>query len=214
MSITGFQGQGPVRAGIAVADSTTGLFSAIGILTALLEREQSGRTVYRVRVKSKPEDIVIERVLVAEGQPVAAGAELVRLSEGGQPVEGEVGIGGSLGRGEFLLADGLLERLHGKDLPLVRLDRPGWGGHPLANTWVWVDDHETAAEAAAGRGRALLTVGRQPLHHYLDLPDAAEPSDNYFNLAPGREKAVRVTGARQSEVRVGALNGVDAVITH
>ncbi len=43
MSITGFQGQGPVRAGIAVADSTTGLFSAIGILTALLEREQSGR---------------------------------------------------------------------------------------------------------------------------------------------------------------------------
>jgi crotonobetainyl-CoA:carnitine CoA-transferase CaiB-like acyl-CoA transferase len=43
MSITGFEGQGPVRAGIAVADSTTGLFSAIGILTALLEREQSGR---------------------------------------------------------------------------------------------------------------------------------------------------------------------------
>ncbi len=43
MSITGFEGQGPMRAGIAVADSTTGLFSAIGILTALLEREQSGR---------------------------------------------------------------------------------------------------------------------------------------------------------------------------
>jgi crotonobetainyl-CoA:carnitine CoA-transferase CaiB-like acyl-CoA transferase len=43
MSITGFEGQGPVRAGIAVADSTTGLYSAIGILTALLEREQSGR---------------------------------------------------------------------------------------------------------------------------------------------------------------------------
>lgn len=43
MSITGFEGQGPVRAGIAVADSTTGLFSAIGILTALIEREQSGR---------------------------------------------------------------------------------------------------------------------------------------------------------------------------
>ena len=43
MSITGFEGQGPVRAGIAVADSTTGMFCAIGILTALLEREQSGR---------------------------------------------------------------------------------------------------------------------------------------------------------------------------
>jgi crotonobetainyl-CoA:carnitine CoA-transferase CaiB-like acyl-CoA transferase len=43
MSITGFEGQGPVRAGIAVADSTTGLYCAIGILSALLEREQSGR---------------------------------------------------------------------------------------------------------------------------------------------------------------------------
>ncbi|MDI9332097.1 MAG: CoA transferase [Alphaproteobacteria bacterium] len=43
MSVTGFEGQGPVRAGIAVADTGSGLYSAIGILTALLEREQSGR---------------------------------------------------------------------------------------------------------------------------------------------------------------------------
>ncbi len=42
MSVTGLPGQGPVRAGIAVADSTTGLYAAIGVLTALLEREQSG----------------------------------------------------------------------------------------------------------------------------------------------------------------------------
>lgn len=41
---------------------------------------------------------------------------------------------------------------------------------------------------------------------YLDLPNVALPSDNYFNLAPGREKVIRVTGARKSEVRVGALN--------
>jgi crotonobetainyl-CoA:carnitine CoA-transferase CaiB-like acyl-CoA transferase len=42
MSITGLPGQGPVRAGIPIADLTAGLFCAIGILTALLEREQSG----------------------------------------------------------------------------------------------------------------------------------------------------------------------------
>jgi formyl-CoA transferase len=42
MSITGLPGQGPVRAGIPVADLSAGLFCAIGILTALLEREQSG----------------------------------------------------------------------------------------------------------------------------------------------------------------------------
>ena len=43
MSITGLPGQGPVRAGIAIADLTAGLFAALGVLTALLEREKSGR---------------------------------------------------------------------------------------------------------------------------------------------------------------------------
>jgi crotonobetainyl-CoA:carnitine CoA-transferase CaiB-like acyl-CoA transferase len=42
MSITGIPGQGPVRAGIAIADLTAGVFCAMGILIALLEREQSG----------------------------------------------------------------------------------------------------------------------------------------------------------------------------
>ena len=42
MSITGLPGQGPVRVGIPVADLTAGLFCALGILTALLEREVSG----------------------------------------------------------------------------------------------------------------------------------------------------------------------------
>ncbi len=42
MSITGLPGQGPVRAGIPVADLTAGLYCAIGIMVALLEREQSG----------------------------------------------------------------------------------------------------------------------------------------------------------------------------
>jgi formyl-CoA transferase len=43
MSITGLPGQGPVRAGIAIADSTAGNLLAQGILVALLEREVSGR---------------------------------------------------------------------------------------------------------------------------------------------------------------------------
>ncbi len=43
MSITGLPGQGPVRAGIAVADSCSGLYAAFGIVMALLERERSGQ---------------------------------------------------------------------------------------------------------------------------------------------------------------------------
>jgi crotonobetainyl-CoA:carnitine CoA-transferase CaiB-like acyl-CoA transferase len=42
MSITGAPGGGPMRVGIPVADLTAGLFCALGILTALLEREVSG----------------------------------------------------------------------------------------------------------------------------------------------------------------------------
>jgi crotonobetainyl-CoA:carnitine CoA-transferase CaiB-like acyl-CoA transferase len=42
MSVTGFPGQGPVRAGAAIADVTAGLFAALGIMTALIERERSG----------------------------------------------------------------------------------------------------------------------------------------------------------------------------
>jgi formyl-CoA transferase len=42
MSVTGLPGQGPMRAGIPVADLSAGLFCALGILVALLEREQSG----------------------------------------------------------------------------------------------------------------------------------------------------------------------------
>jgi formyl-CoA transferase len=42
MSITGAPGGGPMRVGIPVADLTAGLFCAMGILTALLERDVSG----------------------------------------------------------------------------------------------------------------------------------------------------------------------------
>ena len=42
MSITGEPGRGPMRVGIPVADLTAGVFAAMGILIALLEREQSG----------------------------------------------------------------------------------------------------------------------------------------------------------------------------
>lgn len=42
MSVTGLPGNGPVRVGIPVADLTAGMFLAMGVLTALYEREQSG----------------------------------------------------------------------------------------------------------------------------------------------------------------------------
>jgi len=43
MSITGLPGQGPVRVGIPIADLAAGIFCAMGILMALLERERTGQ---------------------------------------------------------------------------------------------------------------------------------------------------------------------------
>jgi crotonobetainyl-CoA:carnitine CoA-transferase CaiB-like acyl-CoA transferase len=43
MSVTGLPGQGPVRVGIPVADLTAGLYCALGIMVALLEREVTGK---------------------------------------------------------------------------------------------------------------------------------------------------------------------------
>src|SRR5579872_5279041 len=42
MSVTGAPGEGPMRVGIPVADLSAGLFAALGIMVALLEREVSG----------------------------------------------------------------------------------------------------------------------------------------------------------------------------
>jgi crotonobetainyl-CoA:carnitine CoA-transferase CaiB-like acyl-CoA transferase len=41
MSITGLPGQGPVRVGLPIADLSAGMFAALGILVALLDREKS-----------------------------------------------------------------------------------------------------------------------------------------------------------------------------
>jgi len=42
MSVTGVPGQGPIRSGAAIADVAAGLHAALGVMTALLEREMSG----------------------------------------------------------------------------------------------------------------------------------------------------------------------------
>ncbi|OZI36931.1 formyl-CoA transferase [Bordetella genomosp. 10] len=42
MSVTGLPAHGPVRAGVAIADTTAGLYCALGILMALLQRERTG----------------------------------------------------------------------------------------------------------------------------------------------------------------------------
>jgi len=109
-------------------------------------------------------------------------------------------------------------------VPLLRVSRPSWVTHPLAATWTWVADHPAAADAARsaadapprGGSRGLLTVGRQPLPHYLDLPDVvarvAEPPD--AALPPGWELVVaRGPFAEAGERALLQSRGVGVLVT-
>jgi formyl-CoA transferase len=77
MSVTGLPGQGPVRAGTAIADLTSGLYLAIAILTALLQREETGegRWVHTSLLEAQIAimDFQAARWLMGHEVPVQAG---------------------------------------------------------------------------------------------------------------------------------------------
>ena len=49
MSMTGFEGQPPLKTGPAVADSLSGLYLALGIMSALRQRDRKGRRCLELR---------------------------------------------------------------------------------------------------------------------------------------------------------------------
>ncbi|MEE8399155.1 MAG: CaiB/BaiF CoA-transferase family protein [Desulfobacterales bacterium] len=104
MSITGEQGRGPMRVGIAISDSSAGILLANGILIALLDREVTGkgRWVHTSLLESMISmmDFQAARWTVAKDIPLQAGNDHPTAAPMGvyEAADGPVNIAASSGK--------------------------------------------------------------------------------------------------------------------
>ncbi|HEV2335717.1 MAG TPA: CoA transferase [Stellaceae bacterium] len=140
MSITGLPGQGPVRVGIPIADLSAGIFCALGILVALLEREVSGEGQYvessLLAAQIAMLDFQAARWLIAGEIPEQAGND--------HPT--------SIPTGVFKTKDGHINIASAGDEIFRRLcralDRPDLANHPDYRTGRLRSQHRQALNAA------------------------------------------------------------------
>jgi formyl-CoA transferase len=140
MSITGLPGQGPVRVGIPVADLSAGIFTAIGILVALLEREVSGEGQWvessLLAAQIAMLDFQGARWTIAHEVPEQAGND--------HPT--------SIPTGVFQTSDGYINIASAGDEIFGRfcrsIDRPDLAEHPDYKTGRARSDHRKALNAA------------------------------------------------------------------
>jgi crotonobetainyl-CoA:carnitine CoA-transferase CaiB-like acyl-CoA transferase len=156
MSITGFKDSGPVRAGIAVSDSSTGLYAALGVLTALLEREVSGKGQWvhtsLLHAQIAMLDFQAARYLVDGDVPTQEGNDHPTSAPMGlfHCADGAVNIGVS-GEGQWREFCEAIERLDWLERPEFRLN----------------------ADRVRNRSEINATVqalfGTQPVSHWVEL---------------------------------------------
>jgi crotonobetainyl-CoA:carnitine CoA-transferase CaiB-like acyl-CoA transferase len=170
MSVTGLPGQGPVRAGLAVADSSAGLYAAIGILTALVEREKSGHGQWvqtsLLHAQIAMMDFQAARYLNDGDVPAQAGNDHPTSSPMGlfEASDGQFNLGAS--------GDGNWKRF------CDALNQPQW-----------MEDPEFETEKLRVRHRPRLTALIQqifitkPVHHWVKLlNDAGVPAGPVYTV--------------------------------
>ncbi|RYY96047.1 MAG: CoA transferase, partial [Comamonadaceae bacterium] len=156
MSVTGHPGQGPLRAGLAVADSSTGLYAALGIFAALLEREQSGQGqwVHTSLLQSQIAmmDFQAARYLNEGAVPVQNGNDHPTASPMGlyRTQDGDLNIGAA--------GEGNWRRF------CDALGRPGWVADPR-----FASERDRIANRAALKSEIEAVLQTQPLAHWVEL---------------------------------------------
>lgn len=171
MSVTGTPESGPVRAGIAVSDLFAGLSATIGILGALMARQQSGQGQI---VETSLLEATLSLMSVQAGKYFATG--VAPSSEGNHhPVIAPYGL--------FATADGFIQLQvmgdrHFRALAEV-CAQPSWLDDPRFNSGAARSEHKDAIRTAVAE--VLLS---EPSHHWLDRLQAADiPCGSVLNLA-------------------------------
>lgn len=170
MSVTGLPGQGPVRAGLAVADSSTGLYAAIGILTALLEREQSGKGQW------VHASLLHTQVAMMDFQAARY------LNEGDVPVQEGNDHPTSSPMGLFTASDGQFNLGASGEGNWIRLCN-------VLGYEQWLDDPDFKTEKLRVKHRPRLTAllqelfAQQTVAHWVDmLNEAGIPAGPVYNV--------------------------------
>jgi len=139
MSITGEPGRGPMRVGIPVADLCAGLFAAMGVLTALLERETSGQGQWvqtsLLQAQAFMLDFQAARWLMAGDIPKQAGND--------HPT--------SIPTGVFTTSDGAMNIAASGQAIYARFVKVM--GHPE-----WLEDERFATSSARSKNRHALNA--------------------------------------------------------
>jgi crotonobetainyl-CoA:carnitine CoA-transferase CaiB-like acyl-CoA transferase len=170
MSITGLPGQGPVRVGIPVADLSAGIFTAMGILIALLEREVSGEGQWvessLLAAQIAMLDFQGARWTIAHEVPEQAGND--------HPT--------SIPTGVFQTSDGYINIASAGDAIFGRfcraIDRPDLAEHPDYQTGRARSDNRKALNAAI----EAITKQRSSVEWIDRLNQAGVPSGPIYKM--------------------------------
>jgi crotonobetainyl-CoA:carnitine CoA-transferase CaiB-like acyl-CoA transferase len=170
MSVTGLPGQGPVRSGHAVADSSSGIYLAFGILAAIIRRDRSGEGSW-VRTS-----LLEAAVAMLDFQAARV------LIEGDVPAQQGNHHPTAVPMGTFPAADGPFNLA------------PGTNAHFRAVCAVlgrpeWADDERYAKPGARAKRRAEVNAmiaeitATEPAQHWIDaFLDAGVPAGPVLDL--------------------------------